>query len=392
MNKRKLKILFLPKWYPNRFDILDGVFIVDHAKAAAKYHDVFLLFIHADSNQLESKKITINNSNGYTEMIVYFRYKKTGIAFIDKLFIGFRYLTIQFESYNQIKKIWGEPNITHIHVLLRTSFLAIWLKWTKGIPYLITEHWSGYDPKTGIQINWFKRLLIAYTINKAEAITTVSDYLREHIQKISNKTNYYVLTNAIDENLFTIIPKINLGKKKIIHISTLNNHQKNFSAILFAIAKVAEQRTDFELHVIGKGVEKTAQMELAKRLNILDNTVFFHGYLPKENVAEMIGGSDLMILFSHFETQSCVLLESFLCGIPVIAPNIGGVKEIVNIKNGILIEDKSVEKFSETILSFLSGELKFDTQQIRNDALIYGYKSIGNQLMELYQSIIKKGE
>jgi glycosyltransferase involved in cell wall biosynthesis len=387
MGNKTLKILFLPKWYPNRFDILDGVFIVDHAKAAALNHDVLLLFVHSDFELSVPKKIIINNSNGYTEMIVYFRYKKTGISFLDKIIIGIRYLMVQFESYNQIKKKWGTPDIIHIHILLRSSFLALWLNMRRGIPYIISEQWTGYDQKIRPRINRIKKIFLAYVIKRSDVVTTISYYLSDNMKKICDKTRYEVLSNTVDENLFRIQPKEPSIKKKFIHISTLNNHQKNFSEILRAIAKVSEQRTDFELHIIGKGVEKQKQIELAMELKILERIVFFHGYLPKEKVADRIAKSDLMILFSNYETQSCVLLESFLCGVPVIAPNIGGVNEIVNNKNGILVSPNNTDMLCEVILSFLSSKVKFDAQEIGNKALIYSYNAMSKRMSELYQSV-----
>jgi glycosyltransferase involved in cell wall biosynthesis len=302
---KSLKILFLPKWYPNRFDALDGIFVVDHAKAAARKNDVFLLFVHSDAALSGSKTITYNKSGGFAEMIVYFRSIKTGILFIDRLFTAIRYFSVQFRSYYQIKKIWGRPDITHVHVLLRSSILACWLKKIENIPYIITEHWTGYDPKSGKKINPFKKKLLKYIIKKSEAVTTVSGCLQENMKRICKEANYLHISNAIDETIFCIQPKKPAAIKKLIHVSTLSDHQKNFGKILQAIAEVSQQRKDFELHIIGKGIERKKQMERAQKLNILDRFVFFHGYLPKQEVAQMIATSDLMIMFSKFENQPC---------------------------------------------------------------------------------------
>jgi len=51
MIERK-KILWLVSWYPNKYDLFDGDFIQRHAKAAALYNDIHVLFIKAFDEQL----------------------------------------------------------------------------------------------------------------------------------------------------------------------------------------------------------------------------------------------------------------------------------------------------------------------------------------------------
>jgi hypothetical protein len=50
----------------------------------------------------------------------------------------------------------------------------------------------------------------------------------------------------------------------------------------------------------------------------------------------------LFLLFSYFETFSCVLAEALCSGIPVIATNAGGIPEFVNSKNGIYVNGSRI--------------------------------------------------
>ena len=112
------------------------------------------------------------------------------------------------------------------------------------------------------------------------------------------------------------------------------------------IAEIIKVEVNFELHVFGTGVEKRKQEDLAKELDLFDKFVFFKGYRDKHSLAKEISDSDFMILFSHHETQSCVIIEALLCGIPVIVPAQGGVQELVNIENGITVSPGSNIEFS----------------------------------------------
>lgn len=387
-NKR-IKVLFLPKWYPNKIDVLDGVFVVDHAKAVNLHHDLFVLFVHSDTTLMIKKTVEFNQSHGYPELIIYFKVPKTKFRFFNQLIAGLRFLKYQFYGYRLIRKKWGKPTVSHVHVLLRTSFLALWLKWIHKIPYLITEHWSGYDSSVGYPISRLKKFWLRYIIKRSAGVTTVSSYLSDHIRYISDQKPVHVVSNCVDDGLFYIREKPQDTKTKIIHISTLDDYPKNFGEILSVIATLSEKRDDFEFHAIGKGIEVQLQQERATKLGILNKTVFFRGYLPKEVVAKELAESDLMLLFSHYETQSCVLLESFLSGVPVIASNVGGVGEIVTKSNGLLVNRNDSKGLLESLESFLNGTIIFDKEEIRASAMRYGYSEIGQKFGEIYSQILE---
>lgn len=387
MQAPQKKVLWLPKWYPNKYDVLDGVFTVDHAKAAAKNVDLFVLFVHSDTELKEKKKEIYTEENGFPEMTVYFRYKKIGFGPLDKILIGLKYIQTQIRAYRDVKKRWGQPDITHIHVLLRSSFLALWLKWLKGVPFFITEHWSGFDPNGGYKISWFKRWIIRFVLRRAVSTTAVSNYLLEHIKPYGPSADYLVISNAIDENKFIPLQKPQRDKKKIIHVSTMDDYPKNFGNILKSIAEVVKTEQNFELHVIGKGVEREKQEALAKELGIHNSFVIFRGYLDKEVLAEEVAESDFMILFSHYETQSCVILEALMSGVPIIVPRLGGVQELVTETNGIAVTPLSNKAFSQAIISFIREEKKYSADAIRSEAIRYGYEAIGEQFAELYARV-----
>lgn len=385
---KKKKILFLPKWYPNYLDMSDGLFIEDHAKAVGIKNDVFLLFIHS-SDQIEGKRaVEFDDTKGFKELKIYFKSVKTGIGFLDKLFTGLRYLSVQFAGYQRVKEVWGEPDICHVHVLLRTSFLARRLKRKKNIPYVISEHWSGYDPAVGSPITGFKRKQLQKSLRKSSGVTAVSDYLMEHLKQIYKHDNTQVIANAINEEIFTYKEKQTKEIKRFLHISTLSSDPKNFDLILKTMAELTQKRSDFVLDVVGEGVEMDEQIALAKELGVYGETVLFHGYLEKEDVATKFHQSDLFVLFSRNETQSCVLLESFLTGTPAIVPNVGGAKELIADYNGKLVERNDSKQLLQLLNSFLNDEFTFDHKRMSDEALQFGYKNIGNQFDSLYNDIL----
>lgn len=367
----------------------DGLFIEDHAKAVGLKHDVFLLFVHSSDRIKERRVVEYDDSKGFQELKIYFKSVKTGIPFLNKMITGFQYLSVQRAGYNRIKEVWGEPDICHVHVLLRTSFLARRLKRKRKIPYVVSEHWSGYDPAVGGEISGFRRRQLIKTLRKADAVTAVSTYLLNHINSLYRNRITQVIANAIDESVFTYQPKEIKEVKQLLHVSTLSADPKNFHLILQAIAELWKQRKDFFLNVLGDGPEKEYQVELARNYGILDAVVRFHGHVDKDEVSNWFQKSDLFVLFSRNETQSCVLLESFLTGTPAIVPNVGGAKELVSEYNGILVERNNVEQLVKLLNAFLDGEYQFDGERMHSESLQYGYKKIGNLFDSLYQDVLK---
>jgi glycosyltransferase involved in cell wall biosynthesis len=381
------KVLWLPKWYPNRYDILDGIFTVEHATAAAIHNDIYVLFVHSDGDQKERTREEYQFTEGYHELSVYFRHRKVGVKAIDAFLIGIKYLRTQFKAYRKIRKDWGRPDATHIHTLARTSGLALWLKWTRKIPFFVTEHWSGFDPDTHYKIGWVKKRFIGLILKNATCTTTVSQYLQNHVSPFAPSANYSVISNTVDANKFRPQEKRSSAKKKIIHISTLDDYPKNFGNILRVIAELSKVAPEFELNVFGVGVEKEKQEQLAKDLGVYNTHVFFKGYRDKESLATEIATSDFMILFSLHETQSCVVIEALLCGIPVIVPQLGGVQELVSAANGIAVPPMSNDAFHHAILTLLRGDKTFDSGKIRTNALQFSHASIGQQFADIYATI-----
>src|SRR5215217_4234723 len=83
---RRKKILWLVSWYPNKNDRFDGDFIQRHARAAAVYHDVHVIFV-TDAFIEQAAEEEWNYATGLTEQLVYFKRRKSIMGRIRKQFI-----------------------------------------------------------------------------------------------------------------------------------------------------------------------------------------------------------------------------------------------------------------------------------------------------------------
>ena len=386
---KKPTILFLPKWYPNKFDILDGNFIENHAKAIAQFCDVAVIFVHSDLELDQSYVIEKKKTFDIPEIKVYFKKPNLTIGILNKIITFYRYAKAQRLGYIEYKKANPTPDLCHIHVMGRTAPLAMYLKWKKNIPFLISEHWSGYHKISGVYKGFFKKWATKFTVKRAVAVTAVSEDLAKAMQSHHLKSNYTIIPNVIDTSVFIPIEKNTTDKKRFIHISNLSKVPKNLHSIINNLSDVAETHKNFEFVLIGYGEEEEEMLELIEHSNIRKLTSF-KGKMTKEEVAKELALSDAMLLFSLYENQPCVMLESFSTGCPVIVPNVGGIAEIMNEKLGILVESRNNTQFKQAVIDILDNKKTFDRSSIRTYAENnFSEPIVGKQFFDLYKTILQ---
>jgi len=81
---KKLNVLTLCSWYPNRTNSTLGNFVQKHAEAAGIFNNVIVICIFPDPN-ISSIEITKTVNNGVTEIISYYPKNKSGNSLFNKL-------------------------------------------------------------------------------------------------------------------------------------------------------------------------------------------------------------------------------------------------------------------------------------------------------------------
>jgi len=242
------------------------------------------------------------------------------------------------------------------------------------------------------RISFFKKFVIKYICTKSVGITCVSEALKKGLSNICAHEKIEVIFNGVDSALFNIwdTKKTDNIKIKFLHISRLDSHPKNLPGILKSIEKLFKTRQDFELHIIGEGREGEKQRNLSRELGIFEKAVFFQGYLNPVDVSNWLKKSAFLIVFSNYESQSKVILESFACGRPVIATNVGGITEMVTKKRGILISSGNEEELLNAINEMLNGGMNlFNAYELSAySKRMAGYDVIGKQFLNMYESVL----
>jgi glycosyltransferase involved in cell wall biosynthesis len=145
--------------------------------------------------------------------------------------------------------------------------------------------------------------------------------------------------------------KINPGRETV-WLGTISELHKNkgLEYAIEAMGKIKE--LPFILIIIGEGeLRENLKAQIAK-LN-LENKVFLFGYL--DEARKYLPAFDIFTLTSITEALNYAIMEAGLAGLPVIASDVGGIREIIaSEKDGFLLESKKPEKIAAAVSKLIN--------------------------------------
>ena len=295
-------------------------------------------------------------------------------------------------EFQNIVKKYGKPDILHLHVALPLGPVAAHLARKFEIPLVVSEHWSVYQPMNRHTLRFYQKWLLRYVYRTAACVTAVSqnllDNITETVPAAAGKPQA-VVGNVVDSQLFALKETLpQEGRKRILHVSTLDNEAKNIMGILRAIQQLSLQRNDFQLDIVHDFQNKEAEAYV--RDNGLSNTVYFLGRKTSSEIAALLQESAFFLMFSNYENQPCVLLESFCTGTPAIATPVGGIPEIANPENAVFTAPRDESQLVDKLNFMLDNFQNYDSAAIRDKALsVCSPAFVRDRWLSVYRSVTK---
>jgi len=233
--------------------------------------------------------------------------------------------------------------------------------------------------------NFIYRKEVTRVFREAAAVTNVSVTMGNIIKSLFNLRHVQIISNTADTSLFNYVSSGN-KKFRFIHVSTLTESQKNITGIIRAIQKLSKGRKDFEFIIVGPVSKELKELMEAPGVEEL---VDFTGEISYADVSKQMKMASALVLFSRYENIPCVIIEALCCGLPVIATDVGGVKELINMKNGMLVQSDNEEELVGAMTRMIDGYNSFHREQISSNARgRFNYLTIGKQFHDLYQQVL----
>ena len=254
---------------------------------------------------------------------------------------------------------------------------------------IVTLHGSdtnllGTDPSYG--------QIIKDSLEMSDSITAVSESLAlESYATFNLEKEINVINNFVDLKRFTpnrrphpsVASAKSRGESVVLHVSNFRK-AKNPQLVIKTFAEMVSKKPS-KLILVGSGPELKKCLELSESLGIR-NHVESLGEI--KNVEEIYPHSDILLNLSKIESFGLTILESLACGTPVVATEVGGVKEVLGEKGDFFktTTSRNPKEISEIALSTM-GKGRFHA---RKRAEFFSKEEIVKKYLKLYEKCLVK--
>ncbi len=288
-------------------------------------------------------------------------------------------------------------DVLHVHYAIPHAYawyMAKKMLHEEGIELPIVTTLHGTDI-TLVGSHPFYKTAVTFSINKSDAVTSVSQSLKEDTQRLFNtKKDITVIPNFID--LDQLKPSTKNCQRDLLAMpdERVITHISNFRSVkripdVIHIFHAIQKEIPSKLMMIGEGPEREKAEQLCTELNI-ENKVVFLG--NSNEVNKILCFSDLFLLPSETESFGLSALEAMASGVPVVSSNSGGLPEVnINGLSGFLSPVGDIKSMSQNAIHILKNktDLEVFKKGAKSTALKFDIHKIVPAYEEIYKTALK---
>jgi glycosyltransferase involved in cell wall biosynthesis len=369
------RILHIVKWFPHEDDPQNGVFILRHIEAVAPHVDNCILFIREVPHQ--KKFVRVHKYNHPCGRVYEIRLSAKKTLFQKHAF--------KLATFQQFISRIHRPELIHFHIGTPDQSIAALAASLRGIPYIVSEHWSGFLDDRFEKIVFHKKWMIRRMMSKAIRVLPVSKILMKGMMQAGIQAAYRVVPNVVHVALSS---QLKYPDFTFAVLGDLDDAIKNLSGTIKAFSVHAKSHPHSRLEIIGGGPDEAALKALVNKLAI-SGKVTFHGRKAQEEAMETLAACHCLIINSRTETFSIVGLEALSLGIPVISTRCGGPEEYLNEKVAILVKPDDELALSAALAQMETYHALYASKASAFDTSRWDMRRIGNTIVQLYDAILR---
>ncbi|HKK03945.1 MAG TPA: glycosyltransferase [Gammaproteobacteria bacterium] len=253
------------------------------------------------------------------------------------------------------------PDIVHSQHPFLLGSTAVRVARHRGLPLVFTHHtlyeqYTHYVPGDSPALKRFTIELATRYANLCDQVFAPSESLRDLVRERGVTTPVEVIPTGVYTERFAEGDGAGFRRDAGIppealvigHLGRLAP-EKNLPFLAEAVAQFIGEQPQAHFLVIGSGPSED-EMRAIFAANGIESRLHFAGTLQGRALADALHAMDLFAFASKSETQGMVLTEAMAAGLPVIALDASGVREVVNDReNGRLLREETPQAFAAAL-------------------------------------------
>ena len=262
-----------------------------------------------------------------------------------------------------------QPQLVLAYWIYPVGYAAVTAAKELGVPTVVVGRGSDVCCVDGIVL----RELTRRTLSQASHVITVSEELRRRaIQLGARPSRSKAVPNGCDLSVFYPAAKAHtrahLGlpdsSEVILFVGRLVQ-SKGVRELLTAFEGLSAKRKRLSMVLAGEGDLEPEIVAFLQRTGLQDRLRVV-GPCPPVQIAQWINAADLVCLPSYSEGCPNAIIEALACGRPVVSTAVGGVAELVNSRNGVLVAPRDAQALTWALDAALEGS--WEAESISNSS------------------------
>jgi len=280
------------------------------------------------------------------------------------------------------------PDVTCAFFGIPGGPAAWWVRRRLGIPYVLSLRGSDV-PRAELarhqRLHLITRPVLRGVYRAAGAIVSVSGALRDAALKVEPNVAIEVISNGVDTSRFSPGARKSLGSvPELLFVGRL----REFKGVQHAIRALPEIERQIggkvRLTIAGDGPYRSTLEVLADQVS---SDVRFTGWLDEEALVGAYQSASLILLPSLVEGHPNVLLEGMATGLPCVATDAPGTREVVNDDVGRLVPPENPQAIAQAVAELLGNEDRYESmsRHARAHAESFSWDKVSAQYEDLLQ-------
>jgi glycosyltransferase involved in cell wall biosynthesis len=249
-----------------------------------------------------------------------------------------------------------------------------------------------YSLAEKVQSMYFSPFTESRLLRLSNVVTAVSPSVANELTEYGfDSRKVTIMWNGVDEKVFCPLGNNEKLEKYILYTGVLRARKGLFDLMKCAIL-VNKIIPNVKFVICGTGPLLQKLKEQVRSVG-LEKKVLFLGRVERKRLINIYQNATIYVVSSIYEGLPTVLLEAMACGLPVVATNIGGNRDLISSNvNGLLVPPRSPEKMAQMIALLWNDEhLRKRLGDNARETIVkkYTWELIANNFINVYEALVQ---